>query len=302
MEHNTSESIILLHTHCDTGNAQTFLVSDGIELSYFTLTSDTTKFCHEPLPQVIEINYCRAGRIGWKQGNDASVYLGPGDFCIHTMETCAHSHITLPNGYYEGMTLCIDLERLMKEPPELLTGTGLTVKALLEKFCKNHVFSSFAGNEITDSIFRGFYDQPESFQQPYRIIKTWELLLYLGKMNPEMTQHLSEYQAEQVTLIRQIHNQLISNLDKRFTIEELSRQYLINTTTLKNGFKAIYGTSIAAHVKMHRMEFAARQLLETPSPIITIAKEVGYDSQSKFTAAFKDIYHVTPREYRQQHS
>ena len=36
MEHNTSESIILLHTHCDTGNAQTFLVSDGIELSYFT--------------------------------------------------------------------------------------------------------------------------------------------------------------------------------------------------------------------------------------------------------------------------
>ena len=53
---------------------------------------------------------------------------------------------------------------------------------------------------------------------------------------------------------------------------------------------------------MHRMEFAARQLLETPSPITAIAKEVGYDSQSKFTAAFKDIYHVTPREYRQQHS
>lgn len=302
MEQTISETENLIHTHCDAKNAQTFQLSDGIELSYFTLTSENTRFCHEPLSHVIEINYCRAGKIGWKLGNDASVYLGPGDFCIHTMETCVHSHIMLPNNYYEGMTLYIDLKKLTRQPPELLTGTGLTVKELLEKFCKNHVFSSFAGNEITDSIFRGFYDQPESFQHPYRIIKTWELLLYLGKMNPEMTQHLSEYQAEQAALIRQIHNQLVSNLDKRFTIEELSRQYLINTTTLKNGFKAIYGTSIAAHVKMHRMEFAAKQLLETPTPITTIAKEVGYDSQSKFTAAFKDIYHVTPREYRQQHS
>ena len=302
MNQSTSEIKKVIHAHCAAKDAQTFLISDGIELSYFTLSSENTRFCHEPLPHVIEINYCRAGRIGWKLGNDASVYLGPGDFCIHTMETCVHSCITLPNNYYEGMTLYIDLKKLTQHPPELLTGTGLTAKTLLEKFCKNHIFSSFAGNEMTDSIFRGFYDQPESFQHPYRIIKTWELLLYLGKMNPEMTQHLSEYQAEQVALIRQIHNQLVSNLDKRFTIEELSRQYLINTTTLKNGFKAIYGTSIAAHAKMHRMEFAARQLLETPASITTIARSVGYDSQSKFTAAFKEIYHVTPREYRQQHS
>lgn len=302
MRQNISETEKEISTHCVAKNAQTFLVSDGIELSYFTLTSENPKFCCEPLSQVIEINYCRSGRIGWKLGNDASVYLGPGDFCIHTMETCVHSNITLPNGYYEGMTLYLDLEKLKNHPPELLADSGLTIKTLLEKFYKNHVFSSFAGNEMTDAIFRGFYDQPEAFRQPYRIIKTWELLLYLGKMDPQMTQRLNEYQAEQVALIRQIHTQLIQNLDKRFTIEELSRQYLINTTTLKNGFKAIYGTSIAAHVKVHRMEFAAKQLRETSSSITAIAKEVGYDSQSKFTAAFKDIYHVTPREYRQQHS
>ena len=302
MELSTLERKKVICTHCNAGHARTYLISDGIELSYFTLTSETTKFCHAPLPHVIEINYCRAGRIGWKLGNDASVYLGPGDFCIHTMETCAHSQVTLPTGSYEGMTICIDLETLAKQPPELLTGTNLTLEPLLDKFCKNHIFSSFAGNEKTDAIFQGFYDQPQAFQQPYRIIKTWELLLYLGKMNPQRTQRLNEYQAEQVTLIRQIHAQLIQNLDKRFTIEELSRQYLINTTTLKNGFKAIYGASIAAHVKIHRMEYAAKCLRETSAPVTTIAKEVGYDSQSKFTAAFKDIYHMTPREYRQQHS
>lgn len=302
MEQNTLEMKKVICTHCNAGHAQTFPISDGIALSYFTLTPDYPKFGCEPLSHVVEINYCHSGRIGWKLGNDASVYLGPGDFCIHTSETCVHSNITLPNNYYDGMTLYLDLKKLKNHTPELLAESGLTIETLLEKFYKNHIFSSFAGNEVTDTIFRGFYDQPKEFRQPYRIIKTWELLLYLGKMDPQQTQRLNEYQSEQVALIRQIHTQLIQNLDKRFTIEELSRQYLINTTTLKNGFKAIYGTSIAAHVKMHRMEYAAKRLRETSFPITAIAKEVGYDSQSKFTVAFKDIYHTTPREYRQQHA
>ena len=104
-----------------------------------------------------------------------------------------------------------------------------------------------------------------------------------------------------MALIRQIHEQLLSNLDRRITIDELSKEYLINTTTLKNIFKAVYGTSIAAHVKEHRMEHAARMLLETNTSIADIASAVGYDSQSKFTSAFKDAYQVTPREYRKNH-
>ncbi len=44
-----------------------------------------------------------------------------------------------------------------------------------------------------------------------------------------------------------------SNLDRRITIEDLSRQYLMNPTTLKAMFKSVYGTYLAAHVKEHRM-------------------------------------------------
>lgn len=81
----------------------------------------------------------------------------------------------------------------------------------------------------------------------------------------------------------------------------MSKEYLLNTTTLKNIFKAVYGTSIAAHVKEHRMQHAAKMLLETRESIADIANAVGYDSQSKFTSAFKDAYQVTPREYRKLH-
>lgn len=179
--------------------------------------------------------------------------------------------------------------------------SGIDGELLYQKYCSEASFSSFAGNEETSAIFEGFYGQPEHLASAYRKLKSLELLLYLGKAEPTAEKQLTEYQADQVNLIRQIHEQLLSNLDRRITIEELSRQYLINTTTLKNLFKAVYGTSIAAHIKEHRMEYAAKMLLETQNPIADIAGAVGYDSQSKFTAAFKDAYQMTPREYRKLH-
>ena len=280
---------------------QTVTLTPGMELSYYTLYKENLSLHHQPLSHIMEINYCHAGRIGWKMGSDSSVYLGPGDYSIHTMDTCADSEFSLPNKYYEGLTLCIDLDLLTSQPPELLKDTGITGELLLKKYCPQNSLSSFAGNEETNTIFSGFYEQPDNLISCYQKLKAFELLLYLAKTEPASEKHLDEYRAEQVALIRQIHEQLLSNLDRRITIDELSKKYLINTTTLKNIFKAVYGTSIAAHIKEHRMEHAAKMLLDTTESIAVIANAVGYDSQSKFTSAFKEAYHVTPREYRKLH-
>lgn len=105
-------------------------------------------------------------------------------------------------------------------------------------------------------------------------------------------------EADQVEVIHRIHRQLTEHLDQRFTIEELARQHLMNPTTLKAAFKAVYGTSIAAHVREHRMEQAAALLRETALPVAEIAARVGYDSQSKFSSAFKAFSGMLPTEYR----
>ena len=97
---------------------------------------------------------------------------------------------------------------------------------------------------------------------------------------------------------RQIHSYLMEHLSERITIEELSRQFHINTTTLKESFKQVYGTSIAAHVNKHRMEQAAKLLKSSDHSILEIAQSVGFQSQSRFTAAFKKEYNVLPSEYR----
>ena len=270
----------------------------GIELTYLTLTTGHFSVHHAALDHILEINYCHSGRIGWEMGNGNSVYLGQKDFSLHTMKSCANSVMSLPNGDYEGLTISIDLGELTDDPPEALSGTGITGTFLYNKFCKNSPITSLAGNEQTESIFSAFYSQPEPLQLAWQKIKALELLLYLGGLKVDSKNCLTEYQSEQIETIRKIHKQLAEHMEQRFTIESLSKQYLINPTTLKTLFKSVYGTSIAAHMKEHRMERAAKLLRETGLSIAEIAGSVGYDSQSRFTAAFKAHWGKIPKDYR----
>lgn len=98
--------------------------------------------------------------------------------------------------------------------------------------------------------------------------------------------------------VRKVHAYLVEHLSERVTIEELSRMFHINATTLKEAFKTEYGTSLAAHIKEHRMEKAATLLRESGMSVAEIAKIVGFESRSRFTTAFKEAYGVLPSEYR----
>ena len=273
----------------------------GIELCYLTLSSDPLSVQHEAMPHIIQINYCKAGQMVWEMKNGNRIYLNPGDFSLHTMKACTDSVLRFPSGIYQGLTICIDLQETVKNPPELLRDSRIFETILPEKFCQNDHPVFLAGNEQTETIFSAFYNQPKDLKLSYQKIKTLELLLYLGKTELMPNQRLSEYQSEQIDIVRKIHEQLTQHIEQRITIEELSRQYLINPTTLKASFKAIYGTSIAAHIKKHRMEKAAGMLRESGMSIAEIAKAVGYDSQSKFTSAFKAFFQCLPTEYRKRH-
>ncbi len=276
------------------------LLYPGIELRYLTFSSDSFSVQHKAMSHIIQINYCKAGQILWKMKNGNRIYLNPGDFSLHTMKACTDSVLTFPGGMYQGINICINLQEASGSPPELLKDNNILEHISPEKFCRNDSPAFLAGNEQTESIFSAFYDQPKALTLPYQKIKVLELLLYLAKTEFTPQNKLAEYQTELIESIRKIHDQLLHHMEQRITIEELSRQYLINPTTLKHVFKSVYGTSIATHIKEHRMKQAAKMLKETNKSIAEIAKAVGYDSQSRFTAAFKTYFKVLPKEYRKK--
>lgn len=274
----------------------------GIELYFLELHSDELFFSQNTKDDILLLSYCHNGRIGWNMGNNNYIYLGPHDYSLHHMSYGSGYGITIPNNIYIGLILSFNLNEINNNPPKLLEDTDFIFKELYNKFCNDKFNSSWTGNEETQTIFSAFFNQPVHLQMPYWRIKTIELLLYLCKTQPNINRQFSEYQSEQIEIVRQIHDHLIDNLDRRITIDCLSKQYLMNPTTLKNIFKAVYGTSLAAHVKEHRMEYASKLLLETDNTIVEISKAVGYDTQSKFTAAFKDYFHYSPLEYRKLHA
>ncbi len=53
-------------------------------------------------------------------------------------------------------------------------------------------------------------------------------------------------------------------------------------------------------MKEYRIRKAAQLLRETEDSIAEIAARVGYENQSKFTAAFKELMQTLPTAYRKQ--
>ncbi len=99
-------------------------------------------------------------------------------------------------------------------------------------------------------------------------------------------------------IMNSVHEYLVHNLDKRITIDNVAKKFLMNPTTLKEQFKVAYGTSIAAHVKEHRMKKAAELLIDTDESIAHISRTVGYENAGKFASTFKEFYGMTPKEFR----
>lgn len=98
--------------------------------------------------------------------------------------------------------------------------------------------------------------------------------------------------------IREIHDLLTTNLHQRYTIEALSKQFFIDSSTLKREFRRAYGLPIGTYLKELRIHKAMELLSSTDDSIASIAAQVGYETQSKFTAAFRAATGQSPTAYR----
>lgn len=103
-------------------------------------------------------------------------------------------------------------------------------------------------------------------------------------------------------LIEQVHELLTKDLRIHYPVEELSKIFHINTTTLKEEFRRTYGRPIATYMRTLRMQTAAEYLSSTSLGIGEIAEAVGYSSHSKFTAVFKKYSGMLPKAYRSKNN
>lgn len=280
-----------------------FAVFPGIELFQISFSAVQGSLEHEAFSSTLEINHCRRGQIGWDMQDGRTLCLGSGDLELHTAGCRMGGGIRLPLGYYEGISIALDLERLEREPLSFLEEAGIRLSAVLERLSLQERPLLLPDFPEIAHIFEPLYSVSERLRIPCYRLKVLELLLFLEQLasEPGQKKGLDRYESSQVERIKEIHDLLTEDLRRRYTIEELSRKYLINTATLKSVFKAVYGQPIGAYMKEYRLRRGMELLRQGDASIAEIAKQVGYESQGNFAEAFKAMTHISPTEYRRQY-
>lgn len=100
-----------------------------------------------------------------------------------------------------------------------------------------------------------------------------------------------------LTVIQQARDLMVCDLSKNITIPELAKEIGINTTKLKQGFKAVYNQTVNEYLRDRRLEVAKDYILEGSLSVKQISEKVGYKNYAYFSARFRERYGALPSEY-----
>ena len=109
------------------------------------------------------------------------------------------------------------------------------------------------------------------------------------------------YEDVQEKEMQKIVSYLKSNISKKITIAELTREFQINRTDLSKRFLEYTGETVMEYVKRIRIDFAATMLRDTKIPLIDIMERVGFHDYSYFSNTFKKKKGISPQAYRRKY-
>ena len=275
-------------------------VFDGIDLMFLDVKQETIQFYAKSHTKTFAINHCEEGRIECKFTSGDYLYMGPGDMSLgwHTHADYQHENY-FPTKLFKGIVLLVDVEKAQPVLDALVTEARIDLTQLANRFCEHSDFGMMMEEtEAVRQIFSSLYKVPDQIKGHYFKLKVIEIFLLLSIISTTNHEKRSSYRKQQVDIVKAVNEYISTQFMKRITIDSLSDQFDIPTSTLKRCFKGVYGTTIHHYLKECRINAAKHLLQESDQSILEIANAVGYENGSKFTSAFKEATGVTPSAYR----
>jgi AraC-like DNA-binding protein len=88
------------------------------------------------------------------------------------------------------------------------------------------------------------------------------------------------------------------HLDEELSLERLARVAHFSPYHFHRIFRALVGEGVNEHVRRLRLESAAVDLKNTGRTVLEIALDAGYGTHEAFTRAFRQMFGVSPSQYR----
>lgn len=138
----------------------------------------------------------------------------------------------------------------------------------------------------------------DALKASYITSKVKELVLLTLNHDPQnnkdKTDDISSADAERLMSCKAY---LSENFLHQLTLEEISRNFMLNEFKLKRGFKKLFGTTVFGYIQQLRLNHAQVLLASGGFTVGEVAAVIGYASDSAFIRAFRQCYGYSPGKY-----
>lgn len=276
-------------------------VAPGIQITYNNLNMDS---CYSPIipeQDFLQIDHCLEGCYECELAGGIVSFLGEGDLSVSSL--CKGQQLfigsRIPLKKYRGITVLLEMEMAQDTLNADFRQADINLRKIKDILCGEGRSLLIKSKHEVDHIFGELYHVDERIRYPYFWIKVIELLLFLSLLDASYVKKPRQFSEEVSNGTQKAYQYIIENLFSKTTIAELSDMFHVAESSMKRCFTSIAGSSIGTFMKVKRMEAAADLLVSEPQlSICEVAEAAGYENQSKFSAAFKSVFGVTPFAYR----
>lgn len=189
----------------------------------------------------------------------------------------------------------------------LLNGTPSEFQRMEQRREKNfsHLFVKSGISAAAAKLFRIL---PEiSAEQTYQIIESIWRAESMQKLCDILLPILDK--AEQKFAETPVKAKKLSDLSKQYiaehyrediSLQTISESLFISPQHLSSVFKRETGQGLANYLRAYRMKCAKELLKGTRKKVSVICKEVGYPNETYFCKIFRDLYGMSPQQYRDE--
>lgn len=276
-----------------------FEVLPGVRLSFNDFHMEECESGFAVSDEVLCVDYCFEGRMEQLLSDGTCSYVAAGDLKVDD-RTRHVGRFVMPLAHYHGITVSFEVKRAQRSIERALGGFPVDLRALRRRFCASGDPAIMRGVSGAERIFSDLCAAPSEVRAACFKLKVLELLLLLETTDasPALNERRPYFHRSQVEKVKAARDSMVADLSAGFSARETAERVGLPLTAFKACFKGVYGMPPFAYLRARRMERAAQLLRDTGLRVADIGLMVGYDSPSKFTAAFKDVIGQTPTAYR----
>ena len=251
----------------------------------------------------IELAYVAKGSLH-QRINGEDIYFKEGDFFLIDSNV-PHYEFMVADGSIIAYLIFDDIFFSKNMTRDINDSLNTSLKAMIDKNRKRYRYIRFTPKDDRENMsvvtFKQILSELLSNYPNKEQLVIGYIERLLVRIPREYQMHINGFdQKEQRhALIGDITGYISENAAE-VTVQAIADAYHYNPDYLNRLFKEFTGQTISSMIQKVRLERALTLLLESRLPVQAVSRQIGYNNVSYFYRKFKETYHCTPDDIRNQ--